>query len=139
MMSLRIDLVKPLNMAENTTSAALVGCTGLVVSTPPLYLFLAGLNSHTSIGVAQSHSFAVPFIASHSTRNRSKECPTTSSNLQPVIQPDSSTWPKSIPSLSPTPDILFSALGTTKAAAGSIEAQRTIDYDLNLAIARAAK
>jgi hypothetical protein len=28
--------------------------------------------------------------------------------------------------------IFFSGLGTTKAAAGSIEAQRKIDYDLNL-------
>ena len=42
-------------------------------------------------------------------------------------------------SISPTPSVFFSGLGTTKAAAGSISAQRSIDYDLNLELARAAK
>lgn len=37
------------------------------------------------------------------------------------------------------PQIFFSALGTTKAQAGSVEAQRKIDYDLNLDLAKAAK
>lgn len=37
------------------------------------------------------------------------------------------------------PKIFFSGLGTTKAQAGSIEAQRKIDYDLNIELARAAK
>jgi uncharacterized protein YbjT (DUF2867 family) len=37
------------------------------------------------------------------------------------------------------PKIFLSGLGTTKAAAGSIEAQRKIDYELNLDLARAAK
>lgn len=37
------------------------------------------------------------------------------------------------------PRIFFSGLGTTKAQAGSIEAQRKIDYDLNLDLAKAAK
>jgi len=37
------------------------------------------------------------------------------------------------------PSIFYSALGTTKAAAGSLENQRKIDYDLNLALAKAAK
>lgn len=41
--------------------------------------------------------------------------------------------------LSPPPSVFLSALGTTKAAAGSFEAQRKIDYDLNLALAKAAK
>ncbi|RAL67119.1 hypothetical protein DID88_007898 [Monilinia fructigena] len=35
----------------------------------------------------------------------------------------------------PTPTLFFSSLGTTRAQAGSIEAQRKIDYDLNLALA----
>ena len=34
---------------------------------------------------------------------------------------------------------MFSGLGTTRAAAGSLEAQRKIDYDLNLDLAKAAK
>lgn len=37
------------------------------------------------------------------------------------------------------PRVFFSGLGTTKGAAGSIEAQRKIDLDLNLELARAAK
>lgn len=37
------------------------------------------------------------------------------------------------------PTIFFSGLGTTKAQAGSIEAQRKIDYDLNLDLAKSAK
>jgi len=80
-------------------------------------------------------------LASHLTVHAiaRKSLSTESSNLKPIIQPDSSTWAKSILLLSPTPDIFFSALGTTKAAAGSLEAQRAIDYDLNLALARAAK
>ena len=35
--------------------------------------------------------------------------------------------------------MLFSGLGTTRAAAGSFDAQRAIDYDLNLELACAAK
>ena len=39
----------------------------------------------------------------------------------------------------PSPSIFFSALGTTKASAGSIEKQREIDHDLNLSVAQTAK
>lgn len=65
--------------------------------------------------------------------------PTTSAALQPHINADSSAWPSVFSSLSPTPNVFFSALGTTRAAAGSIEKQRAIDIDLNLALARSAK
>ena len=44
-----------------------------------------------------------------------------------------------IKAISPTPNALFSGLGTTKGQAGSIEAQRKIDYDLNLSLAQAAR
>lgn len=37
------------------------------------------------------------------------------------------------------PTLFISALGTTRAQAGSFAAQREIDYDLNLALARKAK
>lgn len=56
-----------------------------------------------------------------------------------MVDADSSNWPKQLQSLSPSPNIFLSALGTTKAQAGSVAAQRAIDYDLNLALARAAK
>ena len=41
--------------------------------------------------------------------------------------------------LTPPPNAFISALGTTRGQAGSFEAQYAIDYDLNLALARAAK
>ena len=41
--------------------------------------------------------------------------------------------------LAPRPDVLISALGTTRAQAGSFAAQRAIDYDLNLSLAKSAK
>ena len=46
-----------------------------------------------------------------------------------------------VPSLfprAPAPQLFISALGTTRAIAGSVEAQRAIDLDLNLSLARAA-
>ena len=63
----------------------------------------------------------------------------TSPNLRSHIITDSSAWPNLFKTISPTPNIYFSALGTTRAQAGSFEAQRAIDYDLNLSLARAAK
>lgn len=41
--------------------------------------------------------------------------------------------------IAPVPGIFFSGLGTTRGAAGSVEKQRKIDYDLNLSLAKAAK
>ena len=41
--------------------------------------------------------------------------------------------------LVPAPNVLISALGATRAQAGSFEAQRKVDYDLNLSLAQAAK
>nr|POF05959.1 protein fmp52, mitochondrial [Quercus suber] len=48
---------------------------------------------------------------------------------------DPSTWPAHYPASAP---LFFSALGTTARRAGSFARQREIDYDLNLALARAA-
>ena len=41
--------------------------------------------------------------------------------------------------MSPTPDIFLSALGTTYGQAGSLQAQREVDYGLNVSLAKAAK
>jgi uncharacterized protein YbjT (DUF2867 family) len=51
---------------------------------------------------------------------------------------ESEAWPALFPK-SPVPSLFFSALGTTKAQAGSVANQRKIDLDLNLALAKAAK
>lgn len=59
------------------------------------------------------------------------------SKLKPLISTSTSTWPATLSSTAST--ILFSALGSNRADSGTFEAQRKIDFDLNLAVARAAK
>lgn len=63
----------------------------------------------------------------------------TDPKLHPLVSQDSTEWPGKLSSITPTPSIFFSALGTTRAAAGGVENQRKIDYDLNLSLAQAAK
>ncbi|KAL9604668.1 MAG: hypothetical protein Q9219_000388 [cf. Caloplaca sp. 3 TL-2023] len=99
-------------------SAALVGSTGLV-------------GSHI-LRSLQSKKLTIHAIAR-------KEIPSLPLNVNLILQSDSSQWPSILKSLDQTPDILLSALGTTRAQAGSFAAQRTIDYDLNLALAKTAK
>ncbi|KAL8652753.1 MAG: hypothetical protein Q9210_002505 [Variospora velana] len=62
-----------------------------------------------------------------------------SSNTHLKIQTDSTQWPNDLKEIQPAPDVFLSALGTTRAQAGSFAAQRAIDYDLNLSLARTAK
>jgi HIM1 len=59
----------------------------------------------------------------------------SSPKLQTIESSDSATWPSKFPTGA---SIFFSALGTTRGQAGSVEAQRKIDYDLNLDLAKAA-
>ena len=68
-----------------------------------------------------------------------RELSNSATNFKPFIQSDSSKWPEAFQSFDPKPHIFFSALGTTRAQAGGLENQRRIDYDLNLALAKAAK
>jgi uncharacterized protein YbjT (DUF2867 family) len=70
----------------------------------------------------------------------SRRAPQESSpKLQPIVSTDNATWASSLTSHTPTPQIFFSGLGTTRAAAGGLEAQRKIDVDLNASLARAAR
>ena len=108
------------SMTESHPSAALVGGTGLV-------------GSHI-LNTLLAHPLS-PRI--HALGRRS--LPNSSPNLSVIVNPDTSTWADSLKSLSPPPSIFLSALGTSKAAAGSVAAQRAIDYDLNLSLARTAK
>ncbi len=62
-----------------------------------------------------------------------------SPHITNTVNRESSEWPSLVKSFQPAPKAFITALGTTKAQAGSVEAQRAIDYDLNLALARAAK
>lgn len=103
------------------TSAAIVGSTGLVGSN-----ILSQLLAHPSV------------TSVHAYTRRSLPNPSSSTKLHPLESTDTSTWASLLPT-SPAPNVFFSGLGTTRAAAGGLENQRKIDYDLNLDLARAAK
>ncbi|KAJ4342837.1 Protein fmp52, mitochondrial [Ascochyta clinopodiicola] len=102
-------------------TAALAGSTGLVGSN-----ILSQLLAHSS------------FSSIYAYARRDLPNPTATSKLNPLTSTDTSTWVNLFPRES-KPKIFFSGLGTTKAQAGSFEAQRKIDYDLNLDLAKAAK
>ncbi|KAI4159228.1 MAG: hypothetical protein LQ342_006748 [Letrouitia transgressa] len=111
-------------MAASTNAVALVGCTGLVGS--QILAALQGVSSKPTI-----HAIARRELPSPS--------PSPPPTVKAVVEADSSKWPALFNGLTPPPKTLFSALGTTRGQAGSFEAQRAIDYDLNLSLARAAK
>jgi len=102
------------------TTAAVIGCTGLVGA--HILTALAGVAS-------------VSRVAAIARRD-----PKSSAEKQDNISAaDSSTWPAKLAEVQPSPEMFLSALGTTKAAAGSLANQRKIDLDLNLDMAKAAK
>ncbi|KAL8812244.1 MAG: hypothetical protein Q9200_001185 [Gallowayella weberi] len=68
-----------------------------------------------------------------------RELPSITPNTRAVIELKSADWPSTYKHLENPPDVFLSALGTTRAQAGSVNAQRAVDYDLNLALAKAAK
>ncbi|QUC20379.1 uncharacterized protein UV8b_04620 [Ustilaginoidea virens] len=74
------------------------------------------------------------------THTISRRAPQASSpNLNAVVTADTAAWPAALRGLSPPPATFFSALGTTRAAAGGIANQWKIDHDLNVELARAAR
>ncbi|OAA70233.1 NAD(P)-binding domain protein [Cordyceps fumosorosea ARSEF 2679] len=101
-------------------AAAIIGSTGLVGSNI-LSTVLAG-ETYTPVSTI--------------TRRAPKA---TSSALNAVIDADTNKWASLLSNLSPSPATVFSALGTTRAAAGGLANQWKIDHDLNIELARAAK
>jgi uncharacterized protein YbjT (DUF2867 family) len=65
--------------------------------------------------------------------------PIQDSRLQAIIEADTTKWAPLISTLSPTPSVVFNAVGTTFASAGSVAAQRAIDHDLCVENAKAAR
>ncbi|KAG5916223.1 hypothetical protein E4U42_007767 [Claviceps africana] len=102
------------------SAAVVIGSTGLVGS-----LILSNIIAHDS------------YKPVHTITRRAPK--TSSPNLNSVVDADTTKWASALPALSPPPRTLFSALGTTRAAAGGIENQWKIDHDLNVELAKAAK
>lgn len=128
-------------MAEGLTSAALVGCTGLVVSplnrissTSWLKVFIHTLQGSQILATLLSLS-PTPSIQAIARNQPAID----STHVKAIISKDNSTWAESLKSIQPAPKAFVSALATTTAQAGSFEAKYAIDYDLNLSLARAAK
>ncbi|KAK4166779.1 hypothetical protein QBC43DRAFT_313306 [Cladorrhinum sp. PSN259] len=59
--------------------------------------------------------------------------------LNSILEPEITNWPSKLSSISPVPTTVYSALGTTRAAAGGIANQWKIDHDANVELAKAAK
>ncbi|KAJ6442104.1 protein fmp52 [Purpureocillium lavendulum] len=101
-------------------SAAVIGSTGLVGSN--ILSTLLSLDTYKTI-----HTIS---------RRAPKDA---SAKLDAVVEEDNSKWAAALAAISPLPSAVFSALGTTRAAAGSLENQWKIDHDLNIELATAAK
>jgi hypothetical protein len=102
------------------TTAAVFGCTGAV-------------GSQILATVVASDAFSsVKTISRRLPKNKSPK-------LQSIEESDTSKWGSMISTLVPSPSLVFNAVGTTKAAAGSIKNQWKIDHDLCVENARAAK
>ncbi|EGP89179.1 uncharacterized protein MYCGRDRAFT_92115 [Zymoseptoria tritici IPO323] len=65
--------------------------------------------------------------------------PLQDQKLRPIVETDTAKWGLRIAETSPLPSVVFNAVGTTRATAGSIAAQRAIDHDLCIGNAKAAK
>ncbi|KAI5968652.1 FMP52 [Candida margitis] len=63
----------------------------------------------------------------------------TEEKIDAIVNTDLDEWPNIIKDVKPTPFAFISAFGTTRAAAGSAENFKKIDYGTNLDAARAAK
>ncbi|KAH8904325.1 NAD(P)-binding protein [Coniochaeta sp. PMI_546] len=102
-------------------SAAIIGSTGLVGS-----YILSTCLAETS-----------PWSKIHTISRRQPK--STGPKLSAIIESDTSKWSAALSAISPTPDVVFSALGTTRAQAGGIAEQWKIDHDLNVELVTAAK
>ncbi|ORY62553.1 uncharacterized protein BCR38DRAFT_486821 [Pseudomassariella vexata] len=101
-------------------TAAVIGSTGLVGG--HILSDLLGLD-------------AVKTVHTLSRRAPKAEGPKLSAH----IDADITKWASALSSITPTPDIVFSALGTTRADAGGIANQWKIDHDLNVELAKSAR
>ncbi|KAB5583129.1 hypothetical protein GE09DRAFT_291702 [Coniochaeta sp. 2T2.1] len=105
-------------------SAAIIGSTGLV-------------GSHILSTCLQQADHSLPWSKIHTISRRQPK--SSGAQLSAVVEPDTSRWSAALSAVTPTPDVVFSALGTTRAQAGGIAEQWKIDHDLNVELVKAAK
>lgn len=103
-----------------TPSTAIIGSTGLVGSN-----ILSTLLALDTFNPVNTITRRAPLA--------------TSAHLNALIETDTTKWAAALTGLKPTPATVFSALGTTRAAAGGLANQWKIDHDLNIELAKAAK
>ncbi|KAK7885402.1 Protein fmp52, mitochondrial [Exophiala xenobiotica] len=106
-------------------TALILGCTGLVGSHILSTLRTSGAPQFSSIDI----------IA----RRSPPAAPDAAVPVEEFVEKDTSKWVPHVSSLSPAPSVLFCALATTRAAAGSFENQYKLEHDLNNELAKAAK
>ena len=104
------------------TTAAVFGCTGAVGSN--ILNTLLTSDKFTSI---KTISRRLPKPESDSTK------------LDAIQEPDTTKWGPLLTTLTPTPTVIFNAVGTTRATAGGLQNQWKIDHDLCIENAKAAK
>ncbi|KAK4222097.1 hypothetical protein QBC38DRAFT_490706 [Podospora fimiseda] len=102
-------------------SSVLIGSTGLVGS----FILSTLLASPPSSGPVYTISRRAP--------------KSTGPQLNSILDTEITNWPSKLSSITPVPTTVYSALGTTRAAAGGIANQWKIDHDANVELAKAAK
>ncbi|EKJ73800.1 hypothetical protein FPSE_06037 [Fusarium pseudograminearum CS3096] len=103
-----------------SSSAAIIGSTGLVGSNILSILLESDIYNPV-----------------HTITRRAPKA--TSPLLNAIVDSDTTKWADALTGLTPKPSIVYSALGTTRAAAGGIQNQWKIDHDLNIELAKASK
>lgn len=131
-------------------SAAIIGCTGMVVCPCPLPCILPidlGSPSRLSTDLVQGTQIlntlltrpSISHIDTISRRTPAVASAAPQPKLTTIVDTDTSRWASQLSSLTPPPSIFFSALGTTRAAAGGFDNQYKLDHDVNVVLARAAR
>ncbi|KAL4722399.1 Protein fmp52, mitochondrial [Fusarium chlamydosporum] len=103
-----------------SSSAAIIGSTGLV-----------GSNILSTVLASEIYNPV------HTITRRAPKA--SSPLLNAIVDSDTAKWTDILTGLTPKPSIVYSALGTTRAAAGGIQNQWKIDHDLNIELAKASK
>ncbi|KAF4504761.1 hypothetical protein G6O67_008170 [Ophiocordyceps sinensis] len=107
-----------------SSPAVVIGSTGLVGSHILTTLLASAETSYRPI---------------HTITRRAPQAAAADQQLKTIVDADTTKWAAALSGLAPVPAAVFSALGTTRAQAGSIQNQWKIDHDLNVELARAAK